>query len=307
MHSCVRRSRSAAAGSPSAALRCSALRRRRRWPASRIGCLLLQRLCAFELAWPRLAMRPLREAGLAWSLLVVEEPALALTLLVAALPTLVRVLRAYALPLPNLLVPLFFWPLLAFGAMRAGAAPAALYPSPGGLAAFGDSVRAAVAPAARAPSEPGPGELGPSLLMGLGLAGALLRVDGWRAATHRGAVVGSLARAPRRERMAREERRARWVHAVRRCGPRGARVRSAARVRDARLARYRRRAQRLRAGGRAVRDGGTRLSRARRRCRRRARRRGASQSPGARGLAALTRAREGLVRWRARRARAPTC
>ena len=140
-----------------------------------IGCLFLQRLCAVELTWPRLALRPLREAALSWSLLFVEQPALAVILLVAALPTLVRVLRAYALPLPNLLALLFFWPLLAFGALRAGAIEATPYPGPGGFTAFG----AAFALQLHLPRAiAAPRELGPSLLMALGLAGALLAWTG---------------------------------------------------------------------------------------------------------------------------------
>ena len=157
-----------------------------------LGCLYVQQLAAFERAWPRLALRRLRQAGLAWSLLCVEQPALAAVLIVPALPSLTRLLRGYRLPAANLLPLVCFWPLVVFGVLRDATAHGALYAQ-----AWPAALLAVFEPALRLPRVIREAvllrELGPLLLLGLALAGALIAL--FRADLRRLSLLWLLATA----------------------------------------------------------------------------------------------------------------
>lgn len=85
-----------------------------------LACLCLERLVAFEAAWPRLELMPLRMALLWFALLAPEQPALAAVLLLATVPTARRLLASYELPAWNLAPLLLGVPLWLFGAVSAG-------------------------------------------------------------------------------------------------------------------------------------------------------------------------------------------
>jgi len=121
-----------------------------------LGCLCLERIVAFECAWPRLELATLRAAGLWWALLVAEQPALAAAVLVAALPSLRRLLSGYRLPLANLAPLALGLPLWLYGVLARG--------SPLGLPAgsLASRLGAAFAPAsATAAWPPAPEPVGP--------------------------------------------------------------------------------------------------------------------------------------------------